>query len=107
MQSTLSHPPSHPPPLSPPPPPVLCSALPGLLGICGHSDLRTVIDMAAAGDKVGQLALNMFVYRVRKYIGAYTAALDVSTWGHHHHSVPTTHHTPHTLHPHPHLLTSS
>jgi len=48
----------------------------GLLGICGHSDLRTVIDMAAAGDKVGQLALNMFVYRVRKYIGAYTAALD-------------------------------
>mmetsp|Transcript_4480 Transcript_4480/g.9637 ORF Transcript_4480/g.9637 Transcript_4480/m.9637 type:complete len:421 (+) Transcript_4480:106-1368(+) len=48
----------------------------GLLGICGHSDLRPVIDLAAKGDARASLALDMFVYRVRKYIGAYTVALD-------------------------------
>jgi len=30
---------------------------------------------APQGDERGTLALNMFVYRIRKYIGAYTAAL--------------------------------
>eukprot|EP00882_Tetradesmus_deserticola_P022090 GHRQ01023973.1.p1 GENE.GHRQ01023973.1~~GHRQ01023973.1.p1 ORF type:complete len:255 (+),score=112.83 GHRQ01023973.1:403-1167(+) len=47
----------------------------GLLGVCGHSDLRAVVEHKAAGDERAALALDMFVYRVRKYIGAYSAAL--------------------------------
>eukprot|EP00879_Flechtneria_rotunda_P020940 GHRR01022049.1.p1 GENE.GHRR01022049.1~~GHRR01022049.1.p1 ORF type:complete len:255 (+),score=97.96 GHRR01022049.1:1041-1805(+) len=47
----------------------------GLLGIAGSSDLRAVIEKADAGDDRAQLALDMWVYRVRKYLGAYTAAL--------------------------------
>lgn len=47
----------------------------GLLGVCGHNDLRAIIDSKAAGDERAALALDMFVYRVRKYIGAYSAAL--------------------------------
>eukprot|EP00882_Tetradesmus_deserticola_P013158 GHRQ01013954.1.p1 GENE.GHRQ01013954.1~~GHRQ01013954.1.p1 ORF type:complete len:415 (+),score=167.05 GHRQ01013954.1:498-1742(+) len=47
----------------------------GLLGVCGHSDLRAVVERKAAGDERAALALDMFVYRVRKYIGAYCAAL--------------------------------
>lgn len=48
----------------------------GLLGVCGHNDLRLVIERAEQGDELAQLALDMFVYRVRKYLGAYLAALD-------------------------------
>lgn len=48
----------------------------GLLGVAGASDLRAVIDAAAKGDARSQLGLDMHVYRVRKYIGAYMAALD-------------------------------
>lgn len=47
----------------------------GLLGVCGHNDLRTIIDLKEKGDFKGTLALNMFVYRIKKYIGAYMAAL--------------------------------
>jgi acetate kinase len=34
-----------------------------------------VVFLQEAGDARARLALDMFVYRVRKYIGAYTAAL--------------------------------
>lgn len=47
----------------------------GLLGLCGNNDLRSVIEMSDAGDPRGVLALNIFVYRIRKYIGSYMAAL--------------------------------
>jgi len=48
----------------------------GLLGISGISnDIRKVIDGAESGNKRCQLALDMFAYRVRKYIGSYAAAL--------------------------------
>eukprot|EP00878_Enallax_costatus_P030958 GHUV01033779.1.p1 GENE.GHUV01033779.1~~GHUV01033779.1.p1 ORF type:complete len:413 (+),score=79.58 GHUV01033779.1:418-1656(+) len=47
----------------------------GLLGVSGFSDLRAIIDHKAEGNDRARLALDMFVYRVRKYIGAYTAAL--------------------------------
>src|SRR3954447_16132757 len=47
----------------------------GLLGLSGRSgDLREV-ERAATGDARASLALASFAYRVRKYIGAYTAAL--------------------------------
>jgi acetate kinase len=35
----------------------------GLLGVCGDSDLRAVINRSKAGDEQAQLALDMFVYR--------------------------------------------
>ncbi len=49
--------------------------LAGLLGLSGQSDLRSIIEMSQRGEPRGQLALDMFVYRIRKYIGAFLAAL--------------------------------
>lgn len=48
----------------------------GLLGLTGSNDLRTVIEGAGKGEPRSQLGLDMFVRRVRKYIGAYMAMLD-------------------------------
>ena len=47
----------------------------GFKGIAGVSDCRDLKTMADNGDKNAQLALDMFAYRVKKYIGAYAAAL--------------------------------
>lgn len=47
----------------------------GLLGICGVNDVREIASRAGAGDKEAKLALEMFVHRVKKYIGAYFAIL--------------------------------
>ncbi len=47
----------------------------GLLGICGENDLREIIKRAEDGDKDASLALDIFCYRIKKYIGAYTVAL--------------------------------
>lgn len=48
----------------------------GLLGISGVSnDLRQVQQAAAEGNRRAELALELYAYRVRKYIGAYLAAL--------------------------------
>jgi acetate kinase len=47
----------------------------GLKGICGMNDMREIQRRAAGGHARAQLALDMFCYRVRKYIGAYYAAL--------------------------------
>ena len=47
----------------------------GLKGICGANDMREVHRMAAAGDPSASLAIDMYSYRIRKYIGAYTAVL--------------------------------
>jgi len=47
----------------------------GLKGICGVNDMREIQRRAAEGDVQAELALAMFCYRVRKYIGAYYAAL--------------------------------
>ncbi len=43
----------------------------GLKGICGMNDLRDVHAAADHGDARAQLALDMFVYRCRQYMGAY------------------------------------
>ena len=48
----------------------------GLLGISGHKDMRELLDAEHQGDKRAELALEMFCYRIKKYIGAYMAALD-------------------------------
>jgi acetate kinase len=48
----------------------------GVAGISEvSSDFRVIEEAAAAGNEQAQLALNMYYYRVRKYIGAYAAAL--------------------------------
>lgn len=48
----------------------------GLLGISGVSnDVRTLLGAAAEGNARARLALDVFAYRIRKYIGAYAAVL--------------------------------
>jgi acetate kinase len=47
----------------------------GLKGICGTNDMREVLEKAEAGDDRARLAIDMYCYRVKKYIGAYLAAL--------------------------------
>jgi acetate kinase len=47
----------------------------GLRGLCGDSDMRRIEERVATGDDAAELALEVFCYRVRKYVGAYLAAL--------------------------------
>jgi acetate kinase len=47
----------------------------GLKGICGHNDMREIIELSQKNDKKAILALDMFCYRVKKYIGSYIAVL--------------------------------
>jgi acetate kinase len=47
----------------------------GLLGLCGASDMRTIVERADHGDQSAELALEIYCYRIRKYVGAYLAAL--------------------------------
>jgi acetate kinase len=49
----------------------------GLLSISGiGSDVREIQEAALQGDEKAQLALDMYEYRIRKYIGAYVAAMN-------------------------------
>ena len=47
----------------------------GLKGICGINDMREVEQKANSGDKKAKLALEIFCYRIKKYIGAYSVAV--------------------------------
>ncbi len=47
----------------------------GLKGICGSNDMREVVERSEQDDKMSRLALEMYAYRIKKYIGAYSAAL--------------------------------
>jgi acetate kinase len=47
----------------------------GLKGICDVNDMREIETLAQAGNSQAQLALEMFCYRIQKYIGAYHAVL--------------------------------
>lgn len=49
----------------------------GLLGLAeiGSSDMRDVAAAASAGNQQAQIAERLFCYRVKKYIGAYAAAM--------------------------------
>jgi len=47
----------------------------GLKGICGTNDMREVIGRMEAGDGRAEMAIDLYTYRIRKYIGAYFAAL--------------------------------
>ncbi|EIA08359.1 acetate/propionate family kinase [Flavobacterium frigoris] len=48
----------------------------GMLGLTGYSDLRDIESNAEKGNVDCQLALAMNAYRIRKYIGSYTAAMN-------------------------------
>ena len=49
----------------------------GVLGISGiSSDMRDIDAAIAEGNERAKLALDMYIYRIIKYIGAYTAVLD-------------------------------
>jgi acetate kinase len=48
----------------------------GMLGLTGFSDLRDIEANAENGNVECQLALDMNAYRIKKYIGAYTAVLN-------------------------------
>jgi len=47
----------------------------GLKGICGVNDMREIQDQATKGNDRARLAIEMFCYRIKKYIGAYIAVL--------------------------------
>lgn len=48
----------------------------GMLGLTGDSDLRGIEERANIGDEIAQLALEMNIYRIKKYIGTYAAVLN-------------------------------
>ncbi|WP_337553161.1 acetate kinase [Acidaminococcus fermentans] len=48
----------------------------GVLGVSGvSSDFRDLEDAAAKGNERAQMALDMFCYQVKRYVGAYAAAM--------------------------------
>ncbi|NLJ75139.1 MAG: acetate kinase [Firmicutes bacterium] len=47
----------------------------GLYGIAGVSDMRDIEKGVLEGDKMCQIAFDMYEYRIRKYIGGYVAAM--------------------------------
>ncbi|QJD82464.1 acetate kinase [Cohnella herbarum] len=49
----------------------------GLLAISGiSSDMREIVEAMNEGNEQAKLAFEMYAYRIRKYIGAYIAAMD-------------------------------
>lgn len=47
----------------------------GVLGIAGVSDMRDIVDRRAAGNGAAMLAFDVYVHRLRAYLGAYIAQL--------------------------------
>jgi len=48
----------------------------GVLGLSGERDFRRLHEMIQSGDEAAQLAYDVFIHRLRKYIGAYLAVLE-------------------------------
>lgn len=54
----------------------LCNKKSGLFGISGASnDVRDLVELAEKGHERAKLAIDIFCYRIKKYIGAYAAVL--------------------------------
>jgi acetate kinase len=47
----------------------------GLLGLTGSNDVRTVSKLYEQGDPKAKIALSIYAYRIKKYIGAYLAVI--------------------------------
>ncbi len=54
---------------------VLLNRRSGLKGVCGVNDMREIAQLADEGDASARLAIEMYCYRIKKYIGAYSAVL--------------------------------
>ncbi|WP_193104845.1 acetate kinase [Brachybacterium sp. FME24] len=55
----------------------------GMQGMCGMSDFRDITAAVEAGDEAATLATDVYVHRLRKYLGSYTfvlGGLDVLTF---------------------------
>ena len=47
----------------------------GLKGLCGENDFREIIKRYELKDEAAQVALEVYAYRIKKYIGSYLAVL--------------------------------
>lgn len=47
----------------------------GLLGLAGVNDMRELTRLVGSGDDAARLALDVYLHRLRKYVGAYAAVL--------------------------------
>ncbi|MFF0888846.1 acetate kinase [Streptomyces sp. NPDC003456] len=47
----------------------------GLIGLCGDNDMREIRRRVDAGDEQAELAFDIYIHRLKKYIGAYYAVL--------------------------------
>ncbi|MET9254522.1 acetate kinase [Streptomyces sp. NPDC003717] len=47
----------------------------GLLGLCGDNDMREIRRRVDGGDEAAALAFDIYIHRLKKYIGAYYAVL--------------------------------
>ncbi len=54
---------------------VLLNKASGMKGICDVNDMREIEELAANGNFRARLALDMYCYRLKKYIGMYAAVL--------------------------------
>src|SRR5699024_9858471 len=55
----------------------------GMLGMCGMSDFRDITAAVERGEEAATLATEVYVHRLRKYLGSYTfvlGGLDVLTF---------------------------
>ncbi|OHB58473.1 MAG: acetate kinase [Planctomycetes bacterium GWF2_50_10] len=48
----------------------------GLKGLCGKNDMRDIVKLANQGEEMAQVAIDVFCYRIQKYIGSYVAVLN-------------------------------
>ncbi|MEO3976552.1 acetate kinase [Streptomyces sp. CAU 1734] len=54
---------------------VLLNKRSGLVGLCGDNDMREIRRRIDAGDERARLAFDIYIHRLKKYIGAYCAVL--------------------------------
>jgi acetate kinase len=54
---------------------VLLNKRSGLVGLCGDNDMREITRRIGEGDPAARLAFDVYVHRLKKYIGAYHAVL--------------------------------
>ncbi|MFG2884961.1 acetate kinase [Streptomyces sp. NPDC048297] len=53
----------------------LLNKMSGLFGLCGDNDMREIRRRVDEGDEVARLAFDIYIHRIKKYIGAYYAVL--------------------------------
>lgn len=54
---------------------VLLNKRSGLVGLCGDNDMREITRRIGEGDAAAKLAFDIYVHRLKKYVGAYYAVL--------------------------------